>query len=230
MGACHAVELAYIFNNLDQTVYTGEGISKKLADEAQQLWVNFALTGNPSTKDHPWEPYSVRCRKTMIFDDEIFQKINLHETGRRLLYPLLDYRFNGNTTALAVGGSRTLIAAAAAQDVNGNGAVDVEEDHFGMALESLSMVYAVYASGVSLTDKDEDGVPYIDVSEEGATAVLDKYAPFFNNASVTLFADKIGGYSNVFRELFLPSLMENRLLFFSNQLLVALNLREMDSE
>ena len=37
MGACHAVELAYIFNNLDQTVCTGEGISKKLADEAQQM-------------------------------------------------------------------------------------------------------------------------------------------------------------------------------------------------
>ena len=29
--------------------------------------------------------------------------------------------------------------------------MDVEEDHFGMALESLSMVYAVHASGVSLT-------------------------------------------------------------------------------
>ena len=122
------------------------------------------------------------------------------------------------------------MARAAASDVNGNGTVDVEEDHFGMALESLSMIYAVYASGVSLTDKDEDGVPFIDVDEERATAVLDKYAGFFNTADVTMFSDKIGGYSNVFRELFLPSLMENRLLFFSNQLLVALNLREMDSD
>ena len=119
---------------------------------------------------------------------------------------------------------------AVAQDVNGNGTIDVEEDHFGMALEPLSMAYAVYASGVNLTSKDEEGVPYIDVDAEGAVAVLDKYLPFFNNSQVTMFSSKISGYSNVFRELFLPSLMENRLLIFSNQLLVALNLREMDSD
>ncbi len=122
------------------------------------------------------------------------------------------------------------MASAVAQDVNGNGQIDWEEDHFGIALESLSMVYAIHASGVSLTNKDEEGVPYIDVDQERASAVTEKFQPFFNNKNVTLFADKIGGYSNTFRELFLPSLMENRLLFFSNQLLVALNLREMDSD
>ncbi len=51
--ACHAVELAYVFNNLDETVYTGEGINRKLVEEVQQMWVNFALTGNPSTEEHP---------------------------------------------------------------------------------------------------------------------------------------------------------------------------------
>ena len=114
--------------------------------------------------------------------------------------------------------------------MNGNGQIDWEEDHFGIALESLSMVYAIHASGVSLTNKDEEGVPYIDVDQERASAVTEKFQPFFNNKNVTLFADKISGYSNTFHELFLPSLMENRLLFFSNQLLVALNLREMDTD
>ena len=116
LGACHAVELAYVFNNLDETIYTGEGINGKLAAEVQRMWVNFALTGDPSTEDHLWEPYSVKARKTMVFDDEIFQKINLHETGRRLLYPLLEYRFNGNYTAVTAGVPKTavIIAAAAA--------------------------------------------------------------------------------------------------------------------
>ncbi|MBQ3954477.1 MAG: carboxylesterase/lipase family protein [Clostridia bacterium] len=112
--ACHAVELAYIFNNLDETIYTGEGIDRKLAEEAQKMWVNFALTGNPSTEEHPWEPYSVRSRKTMVLDGEIFQKINLHETGRRLLFPLLEYRFNGNYTAVTESAPKIAAIAAAA--------------------------------------------------------------------------------------------------------------------
>ena len=38
------------------------------------------------------------------------------------------------------------------------------------------------------------------------------------------------GYSSVFSELFMPKLMENELLFYSNQLLVTLNLRAMESD
>ena len=117
-----------------------------------------------------------------------------------------------------------------ASDVNGNGKEDLEEDRFGIALEPVSMAYAIYAGGVKLTKTDEEGIPYLDVDEESIVSMLDVLAPFFNETGVTMFSIKISGYTNVFRELFLPSLMENRLLFYDNQLLVAMNLREMDSD
>lgn len=198
-------------NNFERVDFTHSWWDKTSVDEFTIMGALFAVTGDISL-GISLSPI------TYFFNKQMMTDLNLEDP-----YTLVR---EGRWTA----DKSIAMSEAAAQDVNGNGTVDVEEDHFGMALESLSMVYAVYASGVSLTDKDEDGVPYIDVSEEQATAVLDKFAPFFNTGTVTLFADKIGGYSNVFRELFLPSLMENRLLFFSNQLLVALNLREMDSD
>ena len=197
--------------NFDRVDFTHSWWDQTSVEEFTIMGTLFAVTGDISL-GISLSPI------TYFFNKQMVEDLNLED-----LYTLV--REGRWTSDKAIG-----MAEAAASDVNGNGTVDVEEDHFGMALEGLSMIYAAYASGVSLTDKDEDGVPFIDVSEEQATAVLDKYAGFFNTPNVTMFADKIGGYSNVFRELFLPSLMENRLLFFSNQLLVAMNLREMDSD
>ena len=96
LGACHAVELAYVFNNPDETIYTGEKIDEAFAAQIQQMWVNFAQTGDPSLPDVSWEPYTRESRKTMILDEPFYLKTNLHETGRRLLQPLTKYGFNGN--------------------------------------------------------------------------------------------------------------------------------------
>ncbi len=96
MGACHAVELAYVFNNPQEIIYTGEGVNKELASQVQQMWANFALRGDPSTEEVLWEPYSADARRTMILDEEIRMTTDLMENGRVLLWPLLDYGFNGN--------------------------------------------------------------------------------------------------------------------------------------
>lgn len=122
------------------------------------------------------------------------------------------------------------MATAVASDVNGNGNIDLEEDHFGIALESVSMVYAVHAADISLTEKDADGVPYVNVDQERASSLTEKLAPFYQNKNITMLNSYISGYNNNFFDLFLPSLQENRVLFFNNQLLVALDLREMDSD
>ncbi|MBQ1491643.1 MAG: carboxylesterase family protein, partial [Blautia sp.] len=102
MGACHAVELAYVFNNLSETIYTGEGIYEPLAIQAQQMWVNFAKTGNPSLEDLTWEPYSQESRGTMILDKESHMQWNLKEEAREKLMPILDYRLNGNYADLSL--------------------------------------------------------------------------------------------------------------------------------
>lgn len=70
-GACHTVELAYVFGNLDQTIYTGGPVDPQLSATVQDMWTNFARTGNPGTGSHPWPQYDPHTRQTMILGDSI---------------------------------------------------------------------------------------------------------------------------------------------------------------
>lgn len=63
--ACHAVELAYVFYNIDETIYTGEKADEELARNISTVWVNFAKTGNPSLENIPWNRYNEEDRKTI---------------------------------------------------------------------------------------------------------------------------------------------------------------------
>ena len=94
-GACHAVELAYIFGNLDDTIYTGERADPALSARVQEMWVNFAKTGNPGTKAVNWEPYEPALRKTMILGDRIHMVSDPLAQQRILVEPLLHHEFNG---------------------------------------------------------------------------------------------------------------------------------------
>lgn len=67
-GALHAIELAYVFNNPDAKTFTGEYINEQRALEAQDAWVNFARTGNPSTEEKCWPEYESNKKSTMVFD------------------------------------------------------------------------------------------------------------------------------------------------------------------
>lgn len=102
MGACHAVELAYVFNNLNETIYTGDNIDPALAALVQQMWVNFAVSGDPSADGLEWGTYSAESRKTMVFDTNSHIEEDLNRRERRTLMPLLDYRINGNYIAAPV--------------------------------------------------------------------------------------------------------------------------------
>ena len=95
MGACHAVELAYVYNNLTQTIYTGDNINIELADETSNMWANFIRTGDPSTKKNNWPAYSAESRQSMILGSHIRPVNDLLSEQKELLDPLLKYRFNG---------------------------------------------------------------------------------------------------------------------------------------
>jgi para-nitrobenzyl esterase len=95
-SAVHAVELAYVFNNLDQTIYTGENIDPNLAANVQAMWVNFAKTGNPSTKDLEWIKYDPIQRETMMLDSTCRMEKNPKALQRELLSPINKYYLNGN--------------------------------------------------------------------------------------------------------------------------------------
>lgn len=114
LKACHAVELAYVFNNTEDTIYTGGNVNKELARQVQEMWVNFAVNGDPSTDDVKWEAYSEASRNTMILGQNTHAEKDWKEQERRCLIPLLKYNLNGNSTAFSFDIKKILIIAGAA--------------------------------------------------------------------------------------------------------------------
>ncbi|MBP6012116.1 MAG: carboxylesterase/lipase family protein [Alphaproteobacteria bacterium] len=68
-GACHALEIAFVFDTLDKGAdqmlgpLLGPEPPQSLADAMHKAWVAFAATGNPG-----WPKYDIRHRATMRFD------------------------------------------------------------------------------------------------------------------------------------------------------------------
>ena len=93
--ACHAVELAYVFYNIDETIYTGEKADEQLARNVSNMWVNFAKTGNPSLEDIVWDKYDSKERKTITFKkDNIKVESDILKEQRELLFPIVKYMIN----------------------------------------------------------------------------------------------------------------------------------------
>jgi para-nitrobenzyl esterase len=71
LGACHALEVPFVFDTLDlgprQLVggLLGEAPPRALATEMHRAWVRFASTGDPG-----WPPYDTEQRPTMRFGAE----------------------------------------------------------------------------------------------------------------------------------------------------------------
>jgi para-nitrobenzyl esterase len=98
LGAYHAVELPYVFNN----DFDGDKIlNEELVNNTQDIWVNFARNGNPSTKELTWEKYDSESRKTMIIDKKIEMGEEYKKEQRELLDPILKYYFNGVTAQMS---------------------------------------------------------------------------------------------------------------------------------
>lgn len=95
MGACHAMELSYVFNNPQVDIYTGGVYHQKLADTVQDCWVSFARTGDPSTQTLNWKPYTSEDRQTMVLGEECYLDSDLKREQRELMEPLLSHYFNG---------------------------------------------------------------------------------------------------------------------------------------
>jgi para-nitrobenzyl esterase len=76
LGACHALEIPFMFNNLERggaALFTGDGpIPPDLAPTMHDAWWRFARTGDPNGGALPhWAPYDRDRRTTMDFDTEI---------------------------------------------------------------------------------------------------------------------------------------------------------------
>lgn len=74
MGACHAIELPFVFDALDnQSVadhITGPGAPQHLADEMGDVWYNFAATGKPFAEGLPeWPAFTKSDHAYMVMDE-----------------------------------------------------------------------------------------------------------------------------------------------------------------
>ena len=90
-GACHSVELPYMFNNLKAGNLSGDKhINYKLAEISQNMWTNFAKNGNPSTNNYIWKKYDSKNKYYMNFGNEPELKIySFSEERDKIIEPLL---------------------------------------------------------------------------------------------------------------------------------------------
>jgi para-nitrobenzyl esterase len=121
-GACHAVELSYVFGNLDETIYTGAPSDPALAAQVMEMWANFARTGDPSTEGLHWPLYDTRDRLTMVLCKESRVESDVLSKQRKLLMPLLRYMISTSYATLnynmpfvrkAIAGTAALLAGTA---------------------------------------------------------------------------------------------------------------------
>ena len=87
-GACHGSEVCYVLNTGRQ-IKTEETPDSALAAEVQQMWVNFATTGNPSTPQHYWPAYETIHRTMMILDDNMGVDKSGESEEMRFIAPLM---------------------------------------------------------------------------------------------------------------------------------------------
>ena len=87
-GACHGTEVSYVLNTGRQ-IKNGDRHNPFLAARVQQMWVNFATTGNPSTPVHYWPAYEPVQRATMVLGDNILLEDDPLPQQRKLIAPLM---------------------------------------------------------------------------------------------------------------------------------------------
>ncbi len=74
MGACHAVELGFVWGTYDKNgagTFFGEGPdADALSDFTRAAWIRFAHTGHPGDDSGPdWPSYDAESRATMVFSN-----------------------------------------------------------------------------------------------------------------------------------------------------------------
>lgn len=72
LGAYHAGEIVYVFNNLYRENKMLQETDFNLAEMMSNYWVNFATTGDPNGKGLPrWTPYNINDEPYMDFGDTV---------------------------------------------------------------------------------------------------------------------------------------------------------------
>ncbi len=80
VGAAHALDLGFLFDNLGQSAIEGPDPSQVVADTVHRAWVDFARNGDPG-----WRRYESGSRPVMTFD-ETTRVVEDPRSAERLLW------------------------------------------------------------------------------------------------------------------------------------------------
>jgi para-nitrobenzyl esterase len=91
LGACHALEIGFVFGTLDDN-FTGSGEeARTLSRKMQEAWASFARHGDPSCESiGNWKLYDGR-RKTMVLGKQCLLVEALYDEERRAWEPFPDF-------------------------------------------------------------------------------------------------------------------------------------------
>jgi para-nitrobenzyl esterase len=71
LGACHGLDLPFLFDSLDHPGFVGEDPPQAVADDLHSACVRFIRDGDPNGGRLPkWDRYDVDTRAVMCFDHE----------------------------------------------------------------------------------------------------------------------------------------------------------------
>ena len=93
LGACHALELPFVFGTLDSALgqLAGSGpAAEELSATMQDAWIAFARTGDPSTPALGWPRYDADRRATAAFGRTVEVRYAPLEEERLAWAPILD--------------------------------------------------------------------------------------------------------------------------------------------
>ncbi len=85
LGAYHAAEIVYVFDNLHLLPWESDETDAALADAMASAWVRFAASGDPNGGSLPtWKVYDIEAAPHLVFGDQV-------EPGHHLLEAECDF-------------------------------------------------------------------------------------------------------------------------------------------
>ncbi len=122
------------------------------------------------------------------------------------------------------------LAVTAAGDLNGDSKIDLS-DRFGFMGENSSLTYSLLGAGVRYSTHDAAGNVTITLNTDRTVDMVDKFTTLLNNTDTSICLEAyLNQFNNSVFDLMIPTFLDNRALFFTNQMLVALDLRNMNAD
>ncbi len=117
-----------------------------------------------------------------------------------------------------------------AYDEDGNGKLDVATDIWGCLTEKSTSLAFVAGGGNLIIDKNEEDYPVVAAASEQYYNMLEKTLTLSNNFDITMFAESLSGYGDVWVEALDVAFNEDRALFYAAWLNRATLFRSMETD